>query len=121
MCVSFDMQMICNYILKRVLLIYLKQLRKKIATFVLSWTNKFGLSFNPSKCQAIIVGSNCLMSRLNIKRNATDYVSWFVPACMCLYVDTTLNWQAKATYVSQSITGTFRFLYRLKKFLPRPR
>lgn len=32
---------------------------------VYSWANRFGLTANPSKCQAIIQGSNRLVSKLN--------------------------------------------------------
>lgn len=79
---------------------------------------------NPTKFQTIIVGSKRIMSRLDIGSISpiifNGSVIPFSPIVkdLGLLIDSTIDWQAQVTHVSQRLTGSLHTLYRLKNFLP---
>ncbi|KAJ8732167.1 hypothetical protein PYW08_014897 [Mythimna loreyi] len=89
-----------------------------------NWSDRFGIAVNPTKCQAIIIGSPHSLRKLDglavppvIFNNTVIPFSSEVKD-LGLYVDTCLDWRKQVTNVSQKVTGTLRSLYRLKNFLP---
>ncbi|KAJ8735149.1 hypothetical protein PYW08_014399 [Mythimna loreyi] len=89
-----------------------------------NWSDRFGVAVNPTKCQAIIVGSPHSLRKLDglavppvIFNNTVIPFSSEVKD-LGLHVDACLDWRKQITSVSQKVTGTLRSLYRLKNFLP---
>lgn len=93
---------------------------------LLSWSNRFGISVNPDKCQAIIIGSSRQLSKIN---------SHYVPPCL-FYNDTIipfsqtvtnlgvtfdarLSWVSHIKEVSRKFYAALHSIIRLKRFLPR--
>ncbi|CAK1581557.1 unnamed protein product [Parnassius mnemosyne] len=89
-----------------------------------SWSDRFGLSVNPSKCQAIILGSHRTIKKVDTTAlPAIIFNGSVLGLCssvkdLGLNIDSTLSWHAQVTNVSQKVTGTLWALYRLKNFLP---
>lgn len=89
-----------------------------------TWSKRFGLTVNPLKCQAIIVGSPRLMSRIDTETlPAITFNGTTIPICetvkdLGLHLDCTLSWRKQVTNQCQRVTGTLRALYRLRNFLP---
>lgn len=91
---------------------------------VKNWSDRFGVEVNPTKCQAIIIGGSRAMSRVDgLGLPPLVFNGILIPySCsvknLGLHIDSTLNWQSQVAAVSQKVTCTLRFLYRLKNFLP---
>ena len=91
---------------------------------VKNWSDRFGVAVNPTKCQAIIVGSSHSTRRLNgLALPPITYDGTVIPFSsdvknLGVYVDTCLDWRKQVAAVSQRVTGTLRSLYRLKNVLP---
>ncbi|CAK1598320.1 unnamed protein product [Parnassius mnemosyne] len=92
--------------------------------YIKNWSDRFGLIVNPSKCQAIIIGSRRMIRRLKtvalppIFFNSTEIQLCSTVKDLGLLIDSSLSWKEQATTVSQKVTGTLRSIYRLKNFLP---
>lgn len=91
---------------------------------VRDWSERFGLVVNPTKFQAIIVGSQHTLRSLEqltippIIFNGSIIAISQTEKNLGLLMDSARNWQAQVNSVSQRVTGTLRALYRLKNFLP---
>lgn len=92
--------------------------------YINDWSSRFGISVNPSKCQAIIVGSKRRLVQL--KSDSIAPIS-FNGVCIPLSdwvrnlgicVDSSLSWNVHLAEVSRKVTNTLRALYRFKHFLP---
>lgn len=89
-----------------------------------NWSDRFGLAVNPTKCQALIVGSHRNMSKIsNFKLPPVVFNDIIIPFSrnvknLGLHIDTTLGWRAQVTSISQKVIRTLRSLYRLKNMLP---
>ena len=92
--------------------------------YLSTWCESFGLKVNPNKCQAIIVGSLRTLSKLDTTTlPPVSFDGLAIKYCpvvkdLGLQIDSSLNWRAQVSYISQKVTGTLRVLYRLKNFLP---
>lgn len=88
------------------------------------WSSRFGISVNPSKCQAIILGSPYLIKRLDLSLTPPIHFNGtLIPYSsqvkdLGLNIDSTFSWAAHITEVSRKVTGTLCSLYRFKYFLP---
>ena len=93
-------------------------------SIVKNWSDRFGVSVNPSKCQAIIIGSPHSLRRLTgVTVPPVTFDGTVIPFSsdvkdLGLHVDTCLDWRKQVATVSRKVTGTLRSLYRLKNFLP---
>lgn len=89
-----------------------------------TWSRKYGLSVNPAKCQAIIIGSSRQLSKCDLSHLSpiilNNTVIPFSPVVKNLgvYMDSTLNWSAHVNEVCRSVFATLHSLNRLKNFLP---
>ena len=87
---------------------------------VKTWSDRFGVVVNPTKCQAIIIGGSRAMSKVDglglptLVFNGVNIPYSCTVKNLGLHLDSTLNWQSQVAAVSQKVTGTLRFLYRLK-------
>ncbi|XP_022816535.1 peroxisomal multifunctional enzyme type 2-like [Spodoptera litura] len=88
------------------------------------WSTSFGIAVNPSKCQAIILGSSRIFGRID---SATVPPLLYDGAIISLssdvkdlglHIDNNLTWRVQIAGVCKRVTGTLRSLYRLKNFLP---
>lgn len=88
------------------------------------WSTKFGISVNPSKCQAIVLGSPYLHKRLDLSLippiHSNGAIIPYSPEVkdLGLHIDNTFSWAAHVTEISKKVTGTLCSLYRFKFFLP---
>lgn len=93
-------------------------------SLIKEWSLKFGISVNPMKCQAIIIGSSHRISALNFGTiNPICFDSIIIPFSykvknLGLIIDDKLSWLPQVTEVCRKVTLTLRSLYRLKNFLP---
>lgn len=91
---------------------------------VLEWSKKFGISVNPDKCQAIIIGSSRRIASLNCipitPITFNDVIIPFYPHVkdLGLMIDSTLSWSPHITEVCRKVNMALRALYRHKNFLP---
>lgn len=91
---------------------------------IADWSRRFGISVNPAKCQAIIVGSPHQLRRLeNIPIAPISFDGAVITFSkqvkdLGLVVDCCLSWDGQLSEVSRKVTGTLRALYRYKNFLP---
>ncbi|RVE40454.1 hypothetical protein evm_014897 [Chilo suppressalis] len=89
-----------------------------------NWSANFGISVNPNKCQAIIVGSSRLLPQLELAQmNSIFYDDVPIPYStqvkdLGLIVDEKLSWIDHVDFVSHRVTNSLRSLYRFKFFLP---
>lgn len=89
-----------------------------------SWSARFGISVNPNKCQAIIIGSSRSLNKVdNASLPPVVFDGAIVPFSsdvkdLGLLIDSNLNWQAQVTNVCKTVTGSLRSLYRVKNLLP---
>jgi hypothetical protein len=88
------------------------------------WSEKFGLFVNPSKCQAIIIGSSHQVAKLDfnsiphIKFNGTSIPYSQKVKNLGVYLDNTLSWRTQVAEVSRKVIGSLHVLNKLKHFLP---
>lgn len=91
---------------------------------ICDWSGRFGLTVNPTKCQAIIIGSPRLLGRLDFSSlPPVTYNGAIIPLSpsvknLGLYMDSRLDWAVQVLNVSRKVTGSLRALYRFKNFLP---
>ncbi|KAJ8728174.1 hypothetical protein PYW08_016559 [Mythimna loreyi] len=91
---------------------------------ICDWSKRFGVSVNPSKCQAIIIGSSRMMGKVMVNSLPPIIFNGIVipisPSVkdLGLHLDSTLGWQSQVSSVCQRVNGTLRCLYRLRNFLP---
>lgn len=89
-----------------------------------TWSNKFGIKVNPTKCQAIILGSQFLVRRIDFSVLPPVVFDGSVISLttsvkdLGIYIDCSLNWANHITELSQRVTFTLRSLNRLRHFLP---
>ncbi|CAG9107573.1 unnamed protein product [Plutella xylostella] len=92
---------------------------------ILRWSQNFGISVNPKKCQSIIIGSSRLLSCLDyttvppfqfdgrvvpFSPNVTD---------LGLTIDEYLSWEQQLEKVSRKVYASLHSMLRLKNFLPQ--
>jgi hypothetical protein len=88
------------------------------------WSEKFGLFVNPSKCQAIVIGSPQQLGKLNFNSiPAVEFNGTPIPYSksvkdLGVYLDNTLSWRPQISEVSRKVVGSLHALNRLKHFLP---
>lgn len=117
------MPMIYNFIRKIRLRMSAVDMIRDLQT-INEWSNRFELSVNPTKYQAIVVGSHRLMTRLDIGTlPAIIFNGTLIPVCrsvkdLGLHIDCTFNWRWRKQVANQcqKVTGTLRVLNRLKNF-----
>ncbi|CAG9137853.1 unnamed protein product [Plutella xylostella] len=92
---------------------------------ILRWSRSFGISVNPSKCQAIIVGGSRLLSGLDYAAvPPVKFDGRVVPFSatvndLGLIIDQNLSWDQQLDKVSRKVYASLHSLLRLKKFLPQ--
>ena len=91
---------------------------------ILEWTNKFDLTLNPRKSQAIIVGHQRSIRSLHSTRiTPVTLNETTIPYCssvkyLGVYIDETLNWKPQVAHVCKTVFSVLHSLNLLKKFLP---
>ena len=99
------------------------QLNNDLRT-VCDWASRFGVTVNPLKCQAIIIGSLRQLSRLDCDAvTPILFNNTIIPYSphvknLGLVIDRTFSWKPHVTEVSHKIIATLRSLCRFKNFLP---
>lgn len=89
-----------------------------------AWSRSFGIAVNPSKCQAIVLGSPRIISSVDLSLMAPImYESeqiLLVPKVknLGLILDCGLTGEPQVSDVCRRVTYTLRCLYRFKYFLP---
>ncbi|CAG9124738.1 unnamed protein product [Plutella xylostella] len=92
---------------------------------ILRWSQNYGISVNPKKCQSIIIGSSRLLSCLDY--NTVPPVQFdgrvvpFSPAVtdLGLTIDEYLSWEQQLEKVSRKVYASLHSMLRLKNFLPQ--
>ena len=93
-------------------------------TRIAGWSQEFGVTVNPTKCQALIVGSTRLFSKVSMTSLPPIlFDGAVIPYCQSvrnlgLYMDSALNWTVHVSEVSRKVIACLRGLYRFKFFLP---
>ncbi|CAH2109011.1 unnamed protein product [Euphydryas editha] len=93
---------------------------------ICNWSKKHGLKVNPSKSQAIIVGSQSMISRVNwtelpkVKFKDTVIPYSTVVKNLGIYLDCTLSWNSHIKELSRKTIASLKSLQRLRYFLPIP-
>ncbi|KAG7304918.1 hypothetical protein JYU34_010320 [Plutella xylostella] len=92
-------------------------------TRILEWSKSFGILVNPTKCQAIIVGSSQLMSNHDLTSVPLVFDGCSIPFSstvkdLGLIIDDHLSWVPQIDNVSRRIYASMHSLIRLKNFLP---
>ncbi|MDW0176719.1 MAG: reverse transcriptase family protein, partial [Nitrososphaeraceae archaeon] len=88
------------------------------------WAQKMGLLINPSKSQAIIIGSQRLVSKINMVNlpqltlNGTAIPFSSTVKDLGLLIDQNLSWQPQVNDVGRRIFSRIHSLKRLQKFIP---
>ena len=93
---------------------------------VSTWSKSYGLMINPTKTQAIVIGSSKLTSRIDWKALPPVILDGVqIPFCkevknLGLHVDSTLSWTKHIGEVSRKMFAAAGSLNRLRNFLPIP-
>ena len=88
------------------------------------WAQKMGLLVNPTKSQAIIIGSQRLLSNINLSElpqlSLNGAVIPFLTTVkdLGLLIDQNLTWQPQVNDVSRRIFSRIHSLKRLQNFIP---
>lgn len=91
---------------------------------IAEWSKSFGICVNPNKCQAIFIGSHRQLSRLeSVSVSPIIFDGSIIPVServkdLGLILDSNLSWHGQITEVSRKVSGTLRYLYKYKNFLP---
>lgn len=91
---------------------------------VSNWSHRYGITVNPSKCQAIIIGSSRQLAMLDYSSiSPVTFEGSTVPFSSCvkdlgLHVDSTLSWTVHVNEICRSVFARLRTLNRLRNFLP---
>ncbi|XP_063625231.1 uncharacterized protein LOC134796967 [Cydia splendana] len=89
-----------------------------------TWSHCFGITVNPAKCQAILLGSTRLLSLVNtVELAPVLFETEVIPLSsqvkkLGLTIDSGLTWEPQVSDVSRRVINTLRALYRHKHFLP---
>lgn len=92
--------------------------------YIAEWSNSFGISVNPAKCQAIILGSHHQQVKLGAVSVAPIlFDGTVIPVTkqvkdLGLVLDSSLTWNDQVSEISRKVSGTLRYLYKFKNFLP---
>lgn len=88
------------------------------------WSDSYGISVNPNKCQAIVIGS----SRQLVKINLLSLPSLTYNSCVIRFtatvkdlgviIDSNLSWSEHVKEISRKFFASFHSIIRLKNFLP---
>ncbi|CAH2098371.1 unnamed protein product [Euphydryas editha] len=90
------------------------------------WSKEFGLSVNPSKSQAIIIGSQQLISRIDWPNlTKITFAGIIIPYSekvknLGIIFDKFMSWDPQICEVSRKIFASIGSLRRLRNFLPIP-
>ncbi|XP_045507707.1 uncharacterized protein LOC123703673 [Colias croceus] len=93
---------------------------------IADWSNKYGLSINPSKTQAIIIGSPQLIAKVDwtaipsIQINNTPIPYSATAKNLGLHFDQTFSWTVQLNAVRKKMFGVAASLRRLRNILPIP-
>lgn len=93
-------------------------------THLLSWSKRYGIQVNPSKCQAIVIGSSRQLSKLKLSiYPPLHYNNCIIPFTQTvknlgILVDSNLNWTAQVKEVSRKFFASLHSILRFKYFLP---
>lgn len=91
---------------------------------LLSWSKRYGILVNPSKCQAIIIGSRQQLIKIDhsnlppLRFNDCTIPFTETVKNLGILMDANLNWTPHVTEVSRKFFGSLHSLLRLKNFLP---
>ncbi|KAJ0169265.1 hypothetical protein K1T71_015149 [Dendrolimus kikuchii] len=89
-----------------------------------NWSTSHGLSVNPGKTQAIIIGSSRTMSQIDFELLPdVMFHNSYIPISdqvknLGVIIDKELCWRPHITELSRKIFASYASLRRLKKFLP---
>ncbi|CAK1579495.1 unnamed protein product [Parnassius mnemosyne] len=92
--------------------------------WILNWSRRYGVTVNPSKCQAIALGSARHLGKLNhTSLDPLIYNGVVIPYSshvrdLGLSLDCSLTWRSHVEEVSRKVCTTLRQLYRFKNILP---
>ena len=90
------------------------------------WSKHFGLTINPLKSQAIVIGSPRLLSKINLSHISTILIDGTsIPfresvRNLGVIMDKHLSWEPQIVEVSKKIYAASASLRRLRNFLPIP-
>ncbi|CAG9106119.1 unnamed protein product [Plutella xylostella] len=88
------------------------------------WVKSFGLLLNPSKSQAIVLGSSRMLSKIDwtavsrIQYDQSDIPYVSAVKNLGVIMDSTLSWIPQVDAVSKKMFASFHSLKRLQNFLP---
>ncbi|CAG9130425.1 unnamed protein product [Plutella xylostella] len=88
------------------------------------WVKSFGLLLNPSKSQAIVLGSSRMLSKIDwtavsrIQYDQSDIPYVSAVKNLGVIMDSTLSWIPQVDAVSKKMFASFHSLERLQNFLP---
>lgn len=91
---------------------------------LLSWSSRFGISVNPNKCQAIVIGSSRQLAKVQLSNLPSLYYNGIVIAFsktvknLGILMDSNLNWTAQVNEVSRKFFASLHAILRFKNFLP---
>ena len=91
-----------------------------------AWSTCFGVQLNPSKSQAIVVGSPKLISKISISTLPDIIIDGqIIPYSksvknLGIIIDHNMSWDPQVSEVSRKMFASVGYLFRLRNFLPIP-